>query len=54
MLPLLVGGADMSLIERFLFSRLAEFQDQLLRLSNPFPILPFENGAGGVAGRDSE
>lgn len=54
MLPRLVGGADMSLIAKFLLSRPAEFHDQLFKLSKPFPILPFEKGAGGVAGRDSE
>lgn len=54
MLPLLVGGADISLTDRFLFSRFAEFQDQLFKLSKPFPILPFEKGAGGLAGRDNE
>lgn len=53
-LPRLVGGADMSLIARFLFSRLAEPQDQLFKLSKPFPMLPLEKGGGGVAGRDNE
>lgn len=50
MLPRLVGGAELSLIARFLFSRLAEFQDQLLKLS--MVVIPFENGGGGVVGRD--
>ena len=48
MLPLLVGGSELSLTLRFLFSRLADVQDQLLRPSIPFT--PFENG-GGVVGR---
>lgn len=55
MLPRRVGGVEISRMERFLLSRLAEFQDQLFKLSKLLPILPLENGgAGGVAGRESE
>lgn len=50
MLPLLVGGADVSLTDRFLLSpRFAEFHDQLPKVS-----LPLTKGGGGVAGRDCE
>lgn len=49
MLPLLVGGSELSFTDKFLFSRLATFQDQLLRPSSPF--IPFEKG-GGVVGRE--
>ena len=49
MLPLLVGGAELSLTERFLLSRPAEFHDQLPKLS--MGGAPFENdGGGGVVG----
>lgn len=55
MLPRRVGGVEMSRIERFLLSRLAEVQDQLFKLSRLLPTLPLENGgAGGLAGRESE
>ncbi len=54
-LPRRVGGVEISRIERFLFSRLAEFQDQLFKLSKLLPMFPLENGgAGGVAGRERE
>lgn len=49
MLPLLVGGAELSLTERFLLSpRFAAFHDQFPKLSIPPP--PLANGGGGVAG----
>ena len=50
MLPRLVGGPDPSLIARFLLSRLAEFQDQLPKLS----LAPLAKGGGGVVGLDRE
>lgn len=52
MLPLRVGGREVSLMDRFLFSRFAEPHDQLLKLS--MVLMPFENGGGGggVEGRD--
>ncbi len=55
MLPLRVGGAELSLTARLRLSapplRLAAFQDQLLRLSRP--VLPLEKGGGGgVSGLD--
>lgn len=50
MLPLLVGGAELSLTERFLLSpRLAAFHDQFPKLSIA-PPPPLANGGGGVAG----
>ena len=53
MLPLRVGGAELSLTERFLLSRLAEFQDQLPKLSTGGA--PFVNvGGGGVAGLECD
>jgi hypothetical protein len=54
MLPLRVGGAELSLTERFLLSpRLAEFQDQLPKVSTGGA--PFENvGGGGVAGLECD
>lgn len=53
MLPRRVGGVDISRTERFLFSRFAEFQDQLFKLSKLLPMVPFEKGcAGGVVGRE--
>lgn len=45
MLPLRVGGRELSLMDKFLFSRLAEPHDQLLKLS--IELMPFENGGGG-------
>lgn len=49
MLPLLVGGAELSLTDRFLLSpRLAAFHDQLPKLSIAPP--PLVNDGGGVAG----
>jgi len=50
MLPLLVGGPELSLMARFRFSRFEEFQDQLLRLSMPPPLAKGGGGGGGVAG----
>lgn len=54
MLPLLVGGPELSLMLRFLFSRPAEFHDQLLKLS--MLTMPLENGGGGggVEGRERD
>ena len=45
MLPRLVGGAELSLTDRRLSFRFAEFHDQLLKLSSP--LLPLEKGGGG-------
>jgi len=53
MLPLRVGGPELSLMARFLFSRLALPHDQLLKLSTP--LIPFEKGGGGgVVGLDRD
>ena len=55
MLPLLVGGAELSLIERFLLSfRLAEFQDQLPNVSSGGPPPLVTAPWGGVAGLEYE
>lgn len=46
MLPLRVGGAELSLTDRFLLSpRLAAFHDQFPKLSGAPP--PLANGGGG-------
>jgi hypothetical protein len=51
MLPLLVGGAELSLTARFLFSpRVAELHDQPLKLSLFVAPLANGGGGGGVAG----
>lgn len=49
MLPLRVGGKELSLTAKLLF-RPAEPQDQFVSVSRPLP--PFENGGGGDSGRD--
>jgi hypothetical protein len=50
MLPLLVGGPELALTARFLFSLFAEFHDQLPKVS--LLELPLMKGCGGVAGRE--
>lgn len=53
MLPRLVGGAELSLIERFLLSPRLVAQDQFPKVSTGGA--PFENvGGGGVAGLECD
>ena len=53
MLPRRVGGPEWSRMDRFLFSRLAEPHDQLLKLS--MVLMPLEKGgAGGLDGRECD
>ena len=53
MLPLLVGGAELSLTDRFLLSpRLAEFHDQLPKVSMGGAPTFTKGGGGGVVGLD--